>query len=803
MLKNFFTIGIRYLLKQKFYSFINIFGLTIGMAASIFVVIFIADELSYDQFNEKADRLYRVNLHGKLSGLEADVTSTPPPMALAMMNEIPEVEYALRIWNWDNTVVKYEDKAFTEDKLFHTDSTFFNVFSYRLLKGNPETALKEPNSVLINESIATKYFGEDDPIGKIITIGNDDLALKVTGVLENPPSNSHLHYNFVTSLHTFEELANSTEWLNNNLHTYFTTYEGINLENIQAKLNEFVPKYVGPGIQKFMGVSLEQFLAQDGRYGYSIIPVTDIHLKSGYQFEFEPTGDMKYIYIFSAIGLFIIIIAAINFMNLSTARSAGRAREVGLRKTFGSIKSQLIVQFMVESFLYTFVALVLAILLVMLFLPDFNLLAGKNLSYDVLLNPEILLGIISITLLISFLSGSYPAFYLTNFNISHVFKGSISRGMKSGKIRGLLVVIQFAISIFLLISTAIVYQQLRYTQNKNLGFNKENVIVIYNADRLKGNREALKQALMSQAGIISASFSNHVIPGTNTTTIFRKSETEEDHILSIYYADYEHMQAMGYELKNGRYFSRDFPSDSSAVVINEATARQLNWQNPLQQDLISFNQDIPEKLKVVGILRDFNFESLRENIRPMVIRLTSTTGNNLSVRFKSEDPKQAIGLIEKEWKKISYNEPFEYEFLDEKFNALYRSEQRMGTLFGTFTIIAIIIACMGLLGLSSFTAEQKTKEIGIRKALGASGFNIVFLLNKEFTRFVLLAFFLAVVPTYLFIDQWLQGFAYRIDIDLIIFVIGGLITFLIALFTVSYQAVKASMLNPTVSLRYE
>ena len=773
------------------------------MAAAIFVVIYISDEISFDRFNAKADRLYRVNLHGKLAGQEANITSTPPPMALAMVNEIPEVEYALRAWNWDNTVVKYEDKAFTEDKLFHVDSTFFNVFSYKLLKGNPEIALKEPNSVLINESIAIKYFGEADPLGKIITIGNDDLPLKVTGVLENPPSNSHLHYNFVTSLHTFDDLANSSEWLNNNIHTYFTTYEDVDLNNVQAKLNEFVPKYVGPSIQRFMGLSLEQFKAQDGKYGYSFIPVTDIHLRSDYQFEFEPAGDIKYIYIFSAIGLFIIIIAAINFMNLSTARSAGRAREVGLRKTFGSFKSQLIIQFLVESFLYSFVALIFAIILVVLLLSEFNILAGKNLSYDILLKPEILLGIVSITLLISLLSGSYPAFYLTNFDISHVLKGNLSRGMKSGKIRGLLVIVQFAISIFLLISTAIVYQQLKYTQNKNLGFKKENVIVIYNADRLKGNRDALKQSLMSQSDIIAASYSNHVIPGTNSTSIFRRSQTGEDHIISIYHADYEHILAMGYELKDGRYFSRDFPSDSNAVVINEATARQLNWKDPLQQDLISFNHDIPEKLKVVGVLKDFNFESLRENIRPMVIRLTNTTGNNLSIRFKSENPQQSLGLIEKEWKKFTSNEPFEYEFLDEKFDALYHSEQKMGTLFGTFTVIAIIIACLGLLGLSSFTAEQKTKEIGIRKALGASGFNIVFLLNKEFTRFVFIAFLLSVVPTYFFIDQWLQSFAYKVNINLLIFILSGLITFLIALFTVSYQAIKASRLNPTVSLRYE
>ncbi|MGK7396998.1 MAG: ABC transporter permease [Candidatus Cyclobacteriaceae bacterium M3_2C_046] len=802
MLKNFFTIGFRNILKQKFYAFINILGLTIGIAAAIFIVIYISDELSYDQFNEKADRLYRINLNARLAGQEALVSYSCPPMAQAMMNEIPEVENTLRIWTWDNTVVKYEDKAFTEDKLYHTDSTFFKLFSYQLLAGNPETALKEPNSVMINENIALKYFGQEDPLGKIITIGNDNQAFKVTGVLENPPSNSHIQYNFVTSLHSFDYLANSDQWLNNNLVTYFTTHKGANLANVQTKLDEFVPKYVGPSIEQFMGISLDQFKTQDGKYGYDFIPVKDIHLKSTVQGEFEPTGDIKYIYIFMAIGLFIIIIAAINFMNLSTARSAGRAKEVGMRKTFGSLKSQLVSQFLIESFLYSFFALILAILAVVALLPQFNLVAGKAINYGVLLDPKIIFGVLGIILIVALLAGSYPAFYLTSFNISEVIKGNVSRGMKSGKTRGVLVVVQFAISIFLLICTAIVFQQLKYTQNKNMGFKKENVLVIYNANRLEDNRLPLKQALESQTNVIAASYANHIIPGTNNTTIFRKSGTEEDHIISVYFADYEHMEAMGFELLEGRYFSRDFPSDSSAVVINEATAKQLNWDEPLQEDLISFNGNSPEKLKVIGVVKDFNYESLRENIRPLVLRLTKES-NNLAVRFQSDDPRQSVTMIESEWNKLAPNEPFEYEFLDQKFDALYRSEQRMGALFTTFTIMAIFIACLGLMGLSAFTAEQKTKEIGIRKALGATGFNIITLLSKEFTRFVIIAFIIAIIPAYYFINQWLSGFAYKINIRLDIFLISGFLTLLIALLTVSYQSIKASRLNPTESLRYE
>lgn len=801
MLKNFLLVAIRNILKKKFYAFINVLGLSIGITVSIFILVYILDEVSYDTFHSNSEQIYRVNLNASLAGQELSGTYTPPPMAAALRNEIPEIMHAMRMWEWNNTVVKYEDISFTEDKLYHADSSFFDIFSYQLIQGDPGTALDEPNSVLLSQNLANKLFNQEPALGKIITIGNDNKAFKVTGVLENPPSNSHLQYNLVTSFHSFD-FSKSEVWLNNSLQTYFTTVNNANLDNIQAQLDNFIIKYIGPEIQQFMGVDLQAFKEQNGNYGFDFIPVTDIHLKSVYQGEYEPVSDIKYIYILSAIGLFIIIIAAINFMNLATARSAGRAKEVGMRKTFGAVNNQLIGQFMLESLIYTLMAVILAIVAVIVLLPQFNLLSGKNITYLSLLDSQIILGVVLIIVVVALLAGSYPALYLTSFNIAAVTKGKVASGMKSGNIRGALVIVQFTISIILLICTAIVFQQLQYTQNKNLGFQKENVIVIYNASRVGDNREALKQSLLNMNDVVTASYANHVIPGTNNTTVFRRPGVEKDHLISTYWADYEHTEAMGFEMLYGRYFSRDFASDSNAVVINEATAREMGWQDPVNEEMWSFNEENPRMLNVIGVLKDFNFESLRDNIRPLIIRLTAQS-TNLLIRFKSENPQQAIGLIAAEWKKFAPNEPFDFEFLDQKFDALYRSEQRMGSLFTTFTIMAIVIACLGLLGLSAFTAEQKTKEIGIRKSLGATDLNIITLLNKEFSKFVVIAFLVALLPSYYFVNQWLSGFAYRIDINLLVFILSGVVTFFVALITVSFQAFKASKLNPTEALRHE
>ena len=802
MIRNYFLIAFRNIVKQKFYSFINILGLTIGIAASLFIILYVTDEWSYDRFHKNIERMYRVGLNGKLAGQEVHVVSTPPPLASAMVNEVPGVEQALRLWQWGDVVIRYEDKVFTEDLIFHTDSNFFKVFSFELLEGDPETALKEPNSMVITESIAKKFFGDGEKLGQIITFSNDNKAMKVTGVIEDPPHNSHFKYNYLISFSS-NDFGKSDQWISNSLHTYFILEEGAKLDNIQLALNNnLIPKYVGPALQQFLGISLEQFMEQDGAYGYFITAVKDIHLHSDIDGELEPPGDIAYIYIFVAIGLFIIIIASINFMNLSTAKSSGRAREVGMRKTLGSLKSQLISQFLIESTIYSFIAVTLAAFVVSVLLPQFNLLSGKELEFSQLLNPLMIFGAITLMLLIGILAGSYPAFYLTRFKVADVFKGSAAKGSKSGLIRGGLVVIQFSISILLIICTMLVYRQLQYTQNKNLGFDKEKVIVISNVDRLESNRKAFKDALQNDANIVAASYSNSVIPGVNNTTIFRKPESEEDHIIGLYFADHEHFDVMGFELVAGRNFSREFPSDSTAMLVNEAIVDAMGWEDPIGERLISFNGEKPMEITVVGVLKDYNFESLRENIRPIMIRL-GDFGNDMTVRYTHEDPKEAVELLESKWKEVAPNEPFEFAFLDERFDEMYRAEQRLGVLFTIFTGLAIFIACLGLFGLAAFTAEQRTKEIGIRKAMGASSFTIVRLLSSEFVKFILIAFVISIYPAYYFISGWLENFVYRIGIDWWVFLLSGIIAFVIALITVSFQSVKASRLDPATTLRYE
>jgi putative ABC transport system permease protein len=575
-------------------------------------------------------------------------------------------------------------------------------------------------------------------------------------------------------------------------------HDEANIDDIDAKLNnDIIPKYVGPQIQQFLGISLDQFIEQDGAYGYFINPVKDIHLYSDVQGELEPPGNISYIYIFIAIGLFILIIASINFMNLSTAKSAGRAREVGMRKTFGSLKRQLMGQFLVESIIYSLVSVILASIIAILLLPQFNLISGKILSYRILMSPMMITGLVSLVIVVGFLAGSYPAFYLTSFKITEVLKGQASKGMKSGRIRSVLVILQFSISILLIICTAIVYNQLQYTQKKNLGFKKENVMVIANVSRLENNRQGFKDALTSHNAITAASYSNSVIPGVNNMTIFRKPGLEEDHIVGVYFADHEHMETMGFELDEGRDFSRDFLSDSTAMLVNQAVVDEMGWDDPIGEKLISFNGQEPLELTVIGVLKNFNFESLRDEVKPLMIRL-GDFGDDMTVRVKFEDPKEAVQFVESKWKELATDAPFEYSFLDEQFDELYRAEQRLGLLFTIFTFLALFIATLGLFGLAAFTAEQRTKEIGIRKVMGASIMGVMQVLSFEFIKYIGMIF-----PAYYFMSKWLENFVYRVDISVWTVLLSGLFALLVAVLTVSFQSFKAARINPAKTLRYE
>lgn len=802
MIRNYLKVALRNVAKQKFFSAINIVGMTIGITACLLIILYVSDELSFDRFHANADRMYQVGLHGKISGQDLRTTNTCPPLAQAMAEEIPDVEQTTRLHDFWGAVVKYKDLAFNEKRVYYADSNFFDFFSFHLLQGDPKTCLKEPHSVVLTEDMAKKYFGAEPAMGKLINI-SDTVAYKVTGITENCPLNSHFIYNILVSSSSSQDMK-SDVWLNNYLYTYFILNKNGSLANVERQWDVLVQKYVGPEIEKMMGISLQKMKQSGGEYGYFPTKITDIHLHATTMDSIEPGGDITYVYFFSAIGVLIVIIACINFMNLTTAKSAGRAKEVGLRKALGSMRGQLIGQFLSESAIYTIVSIILSVVACYFLLPLFNELSGKELHIRDLFSPEFIIGVIGLVLFVGLIAGSYPAFYLTSFNAVEVLKGKVRSGMKSRGIRSFLVVFQFGISIFLIIFTATVYLQLRFMQHRDMGLDKKNVLVINDTWRIGNNREAFKNEINNLAGVEKSSFTNNVFPGVNNTTVFKSSGSEQDHIMGQYYADYDQLDVMKFQLKAGRYFSRDFPADTMSIVLNEAAVREFGFKDPLNSDVITIddaNPGVQHKLPVIGVLKDFNFEDMKMQIRPLCIRLAQW-GGNLCIRY-SGDPTQLVASTEKIWKEFGPTDPFEYSFLDDNFDLLFRSEQRMSSIFGILSGLAIFVACLGLFALAAFTAEQRTKEIGVRKAMGATVVGLTRLLSREFTKLVLIAILPASVLGWWVSSRWLNGFAYRTDLNPLIFVGSGVLAILIAWSTVVYQSVKAARANPANSLRYE
>ncbi len=801
MFRNYLKVAFRNILKHKFYSALNILGLAFGLTACFLIGLYIFDELSYDTFHKDANNVYRIGLMGKIAGQEVNTSSSCAPLAQTMVADIPGVEQATRINDDGNLVMKFGDKAFVEQDVIYADSNFFEFFTFKLLEGDVHTALKEPNSLVLTKDAATRYFGNESALGKIMTVGNDNKAFTVTGIAEEAPTNSHISFEIILSAVSSESMR-SNQWMSNSYYTYYRKNTNTTIESIEAKLREMVVKHAGPELESGLGINFAEFEKQGGIYAYYSFPLLDSHLyKTDMDNDLTPRSDIKNVYFMAAIGIFILLIACINFMNLSTARSASRAKEVGLRKTLGSLRSTLMAQFIAESFLYTFTGTVLALLAVYAFLPGFNLLSGKELAFNSMFSTQSVIGICIIFFMVAILAGSYPAFYLTSFNPVDVLKGKVRSGMKSKGIRSVLVVVQFTISIALIISTMVVYKQLSYLQDKNIGLDKQQVLVLRNARRLTSNMDAFKENLNSTTGIVNSSYTNNVFPGVNNTTIFRAAGTNVDHIMGSYYADYSHVDVLKMTLAEGRFFSKDFPSDSTACVINEAAVKELGWSSATNQKLTTFNGEKPFDMNVVGVVKDFNFESFKSKVRPLVIQLTPKS-NNMLIRYEGS-AKDAVEKVEALWKKNAVNEPFEYNFLDENFDELFREEQRLGQVFSAMTGIAIFIACLGLLGLASFTAEQRTKEIGIRKVMGASVSSVSAMLSKEFMILVGVSFVIACALTWYFMNSWLSTFAYRIELSVWVFALGGLLAAVIAWLTVSFHFIKAARSNPAVSIRNE
>ncbi|MEO8111532.1 MAG: ABC transporter permease [Ginsengibacter sp.] len=804
MFKNYFKVALRNLRANKAFTFINIFGLAIGLTCFMFIAVFVYSELSYDRYPADAKNIYRVILSATGNGDVARYPNVDNAVGEGMKEAFPEIKASARV-SPASDFVKYGDKNFKEEHLAFADSNFLRMFSIPLIKGNEASALVEPNSIVISKDFAKKYFGNEDAIGKSLVIGLHDAVYKVTGVIDKVPDNSHFHFDAFISLSTFHMTGGT--WSNIGFFTYLLLNKNADPEKLEAKFPQLVAKYVVPEIQHDMGVSLAEAQKSVNTFVFSLEPLTDIHLHSDTKYELEPNGDIQYIYIFSALAIFILLLACVNFTNLSTARAVKRSREVGIRKVLGSVKKQLVLQFLTESVLLTLLAMICAIVLIFILLPWFNQLAGKDINFTFFLGYRSLLVMMSLVFIAGILAGIYPAFFLSSFNTIKVLKGGASaQGSQRKPLRSTLVVFQFFVSIALIIATIIVYRQLHFMQNKKLGYDKEQVLFLPDARLLDKNQSAFEQQLLRDRRVVSATISRQIPGGSfmDGTEIFPKTETgngTEIHS-NIFHVDYDYLRTLGIHIIQGRNFSKDFPADSaSGVVINEAAVRELGWggTNPIGKIIVRSGQ---KQFKVIGVVADFNYASVKQKVAPLMMLLGGNFGG-LLVKINTADVKGFLDDLKKKWDAFNPDGPLSYTFLDDNFAKLYANEQRTQQIFSAFAVLAIIIASLGLFGLSAFVIEQRTKEIGIRKVLGASVQNVLLLVSKEFLLLVAIAFIISIPVTWWAMDTWLQDFAYRVNISWWSFAIAGIAAILIALLTVSFQAIKAAMANPVKSLRTE
>jgi putative ABC transport system permease protein len=802
MIKNYFKTALRIMARQKGYAAINIIGLSIGIAATLIIIIYIVDELGYDKMHVDGERIYRVGFTGRLQGSEFTGALSPAPVAEAMQREIPDVAEVVRFGLWRTMPITMDDKAFTEKHVLVADSNFFKFFSFPVVEGDVNTFLKGTNKAVITESAAKRYFGNTNPVGKIMLRGAEKTATEVTGVVKDAPYNSHIPFDMVLSGESWDYMKDDM-WVSNNLYTYFKLQPNGDIEKVKSQLDEMSQKNMGAQLEKLIGMSFEEFKKQGSHVGLFIQPMQDIHLKSNIREEMKPNGNIQYIYVFAAVAAFIILIACINFMNLSTARSTNRAKEVGVRKTVGAYRERLIFQFLSESILYSFLSTLIAIAIVGVSLDSFNMLSGKELSLSVFLNPFIIGGILAFSLFIGIIAGSYPAFYLTSFKPTDVLKGKLSAGLKNSALRNVLVVLQFTISIVLIFGSIMVYRQLAYVQSKNLGFDKENVVNLLHTFSLGKNSQAFKNELLANPMFNGASFSNNLPPNISWNSAFGKGGSDQDFLLSIYQMDHDHLATMGYEMVEGRFFSREFKSDSAAVILNETAYKQMGFKNLDEAEILSYNTDKPTPLKVIGVMKDFNFRGLRDNVAPMGMFLGEEPNFEMAVRLAPGNTQKQIATLESIYKKYAPGAPFEYSFLDQNFELQFRAEQRMSTIILVFAILAIGIACLGLFGLAAYVAEQRAKEMSIRKVMGASVSQVLLLLSKDFMILVVGAFVLATPLGLYLINTWLENFPYRISVDVSAILVSGLAAVLVAMFTISFQSIKAARENPVRAMRNE
>jgi len=802
MIRNYIKTAYRSLLKNKGFTFLNVFGLSVGLATCLLIVFYVMDELSYDKYNTKADRIYRLTVEAKLNGNAGVYATSEVTWKNILQTTFPEVERVTRLVDKNGLFlspqkfyVKKNNGDILEKNIVFTESSLFDVFTLPMIDGSPSTALDEPHSAVITESTAKKYFNKANVVGQILTI-NDTSIYKITGVIKDIPAQSHFNYDFFLSFSSRPE-SKSTSWGYAGLHNYLLLKHGTDVKKLEKALTNIDIK---------SSYNPSTWTTGDNYLRMTLKPLPDIHLRDAdSQYPLAKGGNIQYVYIFSLVAIFILLIACVNFMNLSTARSSSRAKEVGVRKVLGSARKYLVAQFLTESVLVTLTSAVIAVFFAWTLLPLFNQMADKQLAITLHTFTWLLPALLVIVLVVGFLAGSYPALYLSSFQPIEVLKGKITAGFKGGFLRSFLVIFQFSISIFLFIGTLVIYNQLNYIHNKNLGFDRNQVLVIKNANVLGKEAKILKNNLKQLPGVLNATMSSYQPTGDEDlkTGLFphQKIDIKEDILTEFWSVDEDYLHTMGLKLINGRDFSKDMSSDTAAMIVNEAFVRKLGQKDPINKDVYRYSYGL-QQYHIIGVVKDFNFASLKDNIGPLAM-VYDTDNGAISVKMHTANISSLMSQIEGRWKELSPNQPFTYSFMDQDFDATYRAEQRFGAMFISFSTLAIVIACLGLFGLAAYAAEQRNKEIGIRKVLGASVSGVVGMLSIDFIKLVLISILIATPIAWWAMNKWLQDFAYRVNIQWYTLALAGAMAIFIAFVTISFQSIRAALANPADSLRSE
>ncbi len=797
MIQNYGKVTFRNFRRQKTYSIINITGLAVGMACCILILSYVHWELSYDTYHANADRIYRLVVNGDINGRVFNIASTNNPPGPFFTEEYPEVENAVRFRRRHRTPVKYENRTFFEEGVFWADASVYDVFSFSLVTGNPETALANPFTAVLTERTALKYFGTDDPIGKVLRF-DDQADYTITGVMRDVPENSHFTFDILLSFATryVTDKEQVEKWMGDfDNHTYLLLSEDADYRELEKKFPDQVEKHMGETL-KIVGWEMH----------YSLQPLSSIHLHSNLDGEIAGTGDISYVYIFSGAALFILFLACINFMNLATARSSSRAKEVGVRKVHGAVKGRLIKQFLGESTIFSLISLTLAVGIVEVTLPLFRTLSGSDMAIGYFRVPWLIPGLIGLALLVGIAAGSYPALYLSSFQPAKVLKSSFSRGFTKSRFRSFLVVFQFSVSLVLIIGTVVIFNQLMFMKTKKLGFDSGQVVTVrVTSDRLQDSLNYIKQEFQKLSDVKGVALASHIPSwgARHNVCLPEGFEVSDSQAMGIIHVDHDFLPTLGIELAEGRNFSLDFPSDpAQSVLINETAARTFGWDHPIGKKIRELDGRKIART-VIGVVRDYHTVSARQAIEPILISNEPQGFQALLIKTVPGNLAQTLDALENRWDEVTAGAPFEFYFLDDSINSQYRSEERLGRIFSYFSLLAIFIACLGLFGMATYSVEQRTKEIGIRKVMGASHSSLLVLLSKDFVKLFIFANLIAWPIAYLFAQYWLQEFAYRTPINFLFFTGSALLVLFVGFLTTSFQLVKAAWTNPSESLRYE